>query len=125
VIVKKGHFLKLYTHYIADFESLCVHLEQCSKKYPQFKAVVSEFEKEHCQNLRLSHYFLKPVQRLPQYKLMLEEYMKHLEPNSLDFDDTTQALTIVANAAEHANTTVKKGVTQLIIILNNDNYCTV
>ena len=28
---------------------------------------------------------------------------------------TTQALTIVASAAEHANTTVKKGVTELSI----------
>ena len=48
--------------------------------------------------------------------------MKHLEPDSLDFDDTTQALTIVASAAEHANTTVKKGVTELIIIVLHDDY---
>ena len=120
VIVKKGPFLRLYTHYIKDFECLCVHLEQCSKKYPEFKAVVSEYEKlPQCHNLRLSHFLLKPVQRLPQYKLMLEEYMKHLEPDSLDFDDTTQALTIVASAAEHANTTVKKGVTELFIFVFN------
>ena len=112
VIVKKGPFLRLYTHYIKDFESLCHHLDQCCKKYPQFKAVVSEYEAlPQCHSLRLTHFLLKPVQRLPQYKMMLEEYMKHLEPDSLDFDDTTQALTIVASAAEHANTTVKKGVT--------------
>ena len=120
VIVKKGPFLRLYTHYIKDFEGLCLHLEQCSKKYPRFKAVVSEYEKlPQCHNLRLSHFLLKPVQRLPQYKLMLEEYMKHLEPDSLDFDDTTQAVTIVASAADHANTTVKKGVTELFIIVLN------
>ena len=118
VIVKKGPFLRLYTHYIKDFEGLCIHLEQCCTKYPEFKAVVSEYEKlPQCHNLRISHFLLKPVQRLPQYKLMLEEYMKHLEPDSLDFDDTTAALAIVASAAEHANSTVKKGVTELVVIL--------
>ena len=117
MIVKKGPFLKLYTDYIKDFEYLSHHLENCSAKYPEFRALVSEFESlSKCQNLRLSHFLLKPVQRLPQYKLMLEEYMKHLEPDSVDFDDTTQALTIVSNAAEHANSTVKQGVTYMYII---------
>ena len=50
---------------------------------------------------------------------MLEEYMKHLQPDSVDFDDTTQALAIVSSAADHANTTVKKGVTELFIFVFN------
>ena len=53
---------------------------------------------------------LKPVQRLPQYKLLLEDYLKHLDTDSADFDDTTLALKIVSDAAEHANDTVKQGV---------------
>ena len=111
VIVKKGPFLKLYTHFIKDFEGLNTHLESCYAKYPEFKEVVSEFESlPQCHNLRLSHFLLKPVQRLPQYKLMLEEYMKHLEPDSVDFDDTTQALAIVSSAADHANSRVHQGV---------------
>lgn len=113
VIVKKGPFLKLYTDFIKDFEGLSLHLEQCYIKFPEFKKVVLDFESQpQCHHLRISHFLLKPVQRLPQYKLMLEEYMKHLDPDSVDFDDTTQALTIVSSAADHANTTVKKGVTK-------------
>ena len=53
---------------------------------------------------------LKPVQRLPQYKLLLEDYLKHLDTDSIDWDDTTLALKIVSDAAEHANNTVKQGV---------------
>jgi len=52
---------------------------------------------------------LKPVQRLPQYKLLLEDYLKHLDTDSIDWDDTTLALKIVSDAAEHANNTVKQG----------------
>ena len=55
--------------------------------------------------------------RLPQYKLLLEDYLKHLDPDSPDFDDTTQALNIVSEAAEHANNTVKQGVSYLFIYI--------
>ena len=60
--------------------------------------------------MKLKHFMLKPVQRLPQYKLLLEDYLKHLDPESPDFDDTTTALRIVSEAAEHANDTIKQGV---------------
>ena len=72
---------------------------------------VQEFEKfPQCRHLKLSHYFLKPIQRLPQYKLLLEDYLRNLDPNSLDYDDTATALTIVTQAAHHANETIKQTV---------------
>ena len=42
--------------------------------------------------------------------MLLEDYLRHLPPSSSDFDDTTNALRIVSEAAEHANDTVKQGV---------------
>ena len=70
---------------------------------------MKEFEKfPQCRNLKLSHYLLKPVQRLPQYKLLLEDYTRHLDASSEDYDDTTTALRIVTEAAEHANETIKQ-----------------
>ena len=111
VIVRKGPFLKLYTNYVKDFPLLTDHFEKCLRNYPEFRQVVSEFESQSvCQNLKITHYMLKPVQRLPQYKLMLEEYLKHLPQDSADFDDTTEALKIVAEAAQHADDALEKGV---------------
>eukprot|EP00092_Neocalanus_flemingeri_P072430 GFUD01089170.1.p1 GENE.GFUD01089170.1~~GFUD01089170.1.p1 ORF type:complete len:841 (-),score=219.96 GFUD01089170.1:209-2731(-) len=110
VIVKKGPFLRLYTIYIRDFSLMCAHFDECFNKYPNFKKIVKDFESlPRCQNLKLKHYMLKPVQRLPQYRLLLEDYLKHLGPDSIDFDDTTQALRIVSEVAIHANNTVEKG----------------
>ena len=48
------------------------------------------------------------------FRLLLDDYLKHLDPESEDFDDTTQALNIVSEAAEHANNTVKQGVSTYI-----------
>ena len=118
VIVRKGPFLKLYTIYVRDFSLMCSHFDECLAKYTNFKKVVEDFERlPRCQNLKLKHYMLKPVQRLPQYRLLLEDYLKHLGPESIDFDDTTKALRIVSEVAEHANNTVKKGVGYIVIVL--------
>ena len=111
VIIKKGPYLKLYTVYIRDFSAMNFHFDDVCHRYPKFGKLVKEFEKQpRCQSLKLKHFMLKPVQRLPQYKLLLEDYLKHLSTDSIDWDDTTLALKIVSDAAEHANNTVKQGV---------------
>jgi hypothetical protein len=111
VIVRKGPFLKLYTTYIREFSAVNHHFDDCCTKHPKFAKLVKEFEKrERCRNLRLKHFMLRPVQRLPQYRLLLDDYLKHLHEDSEDFDDTTNALRIVSDAAEHANDTIKQGV---------------
>ena len=110
VIVKKGPFLKLYTTYIREFTTVNHHFEDCCAKHPKFAKLVKEFEKkERCRNLKLKHFMLRPVQRLPQYKLLLEDYLKNIDENSEDFDDTASALRIVSDAADHANDTIKQG----------------
>lgn len=113
VIVKKGPFLKLYTSYIQNFETQCNYLDECCQKYSRFAKVLKEFEASPCcQKLTLKHYMLKPIQRIPQYRLLLEDYLKNLEPDSPDFNDTNTALKIVCDVADHANKTLKQGVSK-------------
>lgn len=50
---------------------------------------------------------LKPVQRIPQYRLLLQDYLRHLREDSEDYCDTVHALEIVSEVAEHANNTMK------------------
>ena len=79
VIAKKGPFLKLYNNYIREFSSLTDHFEDCCNRLPKFNKLVQDFErKDRCKHLKVKHYMLKPVQRLPQYRLLLEDYLKHL-----------------------------------------------
>ena len=81
-----------------------IQFDECCYKYPQFGKLVTKFEKlPKCRNLRIKHFLLKPVQRLPQYKLLLEDYLKHLDENSEDFSDTVEALKIVSDVLKHAN----------------------
>lgn len=117
VIVKKGPFLKLYSTYMQNFESQCNLLDECCQKYPRFQKCVKDFEaSDVCKKLTVKHYMLKPIQRIPQYRLLLENYLKNQDEDSIDYKDTTVALDIVCDVANHANKSIKQGVSCYIII---------
>ncbi|XP_059258318.1 FYVE, RhoGEF and PH domain-containing protein 6 isoform X3 [Mustela nigripes] len=110
IFVKKGPYLKMYSTYIKEFDKNIALLDEQCKKNPAFAAVVRDFEMSpRCANLALKHYLLKPVQRIPQYKLLLTDYLKNLLEDSGDYRDTQDALAIVIEVANHANDTMKQG----------------
>lgn len=111
VIVKKGPFLKLYSTYILNFEGQRNFLDECCQKYPRFLKCVKDFEaSDVCEMLTIKHHMLKPVQRLPQYRLLLESYLKNQDKDSIDYQDTILALKIVCDVADHANKSLKQEV---------------
>ncbi|XP_015819633.1 FYVE, RhoGEF and PH domain-containing protein 6 [Nothobranchius furzeri] len=110
IFLKKGPFLKMYSTYIREFDKNVALLEEQTKKNPAFGAVVKEFQASpRCANLALKHYLLKPVQRIPQYQLLLTDYLKNLSEDSKDYVDTQAALALVKEVASHANDTIKHG----------------
>jgi FYVE/RhoGEF/PH domain-containing protein 5/6 len=110
VLVKVGPFLKVYSTYMQDFDSINNDLDDVVRRYPSFAAALKEFESQpKCKMLTLKHYLLKPVQRIPQYRLLLEDYLKHMTQADNDFEDTVSALNIVSSVAQHANNAVKTG----------------
>jgi len=111
VIVKKGPFLKLYSTYMQNFESQCNLLDECCQKYPRFQKCVKDFEaSDVCKKLTIKHYMLKPIQRIPQSRLLLENYLKNQDEDSVDYKDTIVALEIVCDVANHANKSIRQGV---------------
>ncbi|KAK1804396.1 hypothetical protein P4O66_020425, partial [Electrophorus voltai] len=110
IFLKKGPYLKMYTSYICEFDKNVALLEEQCKKNPAFAKVVREFESSPCcANLALKHYMLKPIQRLPQYQLLLSDYLKNLNENSPDYKNTKAALSIVKGVTNHANESMKQG----------------
>ncbi|XP_066489665.1 FYVE, RhoGEF and PH domain-containing protein 6 isoform X2 [Tiliqua scincoides] len=110
IFVKKGPYLKMYSTYIKEFDKNVTLLDEQCKKNPGFAAVVRDFEMSpRCASLALKHYLLKPVQRIPQYRLLLTDYLKNLLEDSADFRDTQDALAVVIEVANHANDIMKQG----------------
>ncbi|KAF4091195.1 hypothetical protein AMELA_G00034310 [Ameiurus melas] len=110
IFLKKGPYLKMYSSYIYEFDKNVALLEEQCKKSPAFAKVVQEFESSPCcANLALKHYMLKPIQRLPQYQLLLTDYFQNLDEDSPDYKDAQATLSIVKEVANHANETMKRG----------------
>ena len=60
------------------------------------------------------HHMLGPVQRIPRYRLLLEDYLKKLPENDPDYPNTKKALELITIAATHSNETMKKIVSFMI-----------
>ncbi|NXU51405.1 FGD6 protein, partial [Turnix velox] len=110
IFVKKGPYLKMYSTYIKEFDKNVALLDEHCKKNAGFATVVKDFEMSpRCASLALKHYLLKPVQRIPQYRLLLTDYLKNLLEESADYRDTKDALAVVIEVANHANDIMKQG----------------
>uniref|UniRef100_A0A8C1RN59 FYVE, RhoGEF and PH domain-containing protein 6 n=1 Tax=Cyprinus carpio TaxID=7962 RepID=A0A8C1RN59_CYPCA len=108
IFVKKGPYLKMYSTYIREFDKNVALLEEHCRKNPAFAKAVREFESlPCCANLAVKHYMLKPIQRIPQYQLLLTSYLNNLDEESPDYKDAEAALTIVKEVANHANEIVR------------------
>uniref|UniRef100_A0A8C5TVH5 FYVE, RhoGEF and PH domain containing 6 n=1 Tax=Malurus cyaneus samueli TaxID=2593467 RepID=A0A8C5TVH5_9PASS len=99
IFVKKGPYLKMYSTYIKEFDKNIALLDEQCKKNAGFASVVKDFEMSpRCASLALKHYLLKPVQRIPQYRLLLTGTVKLF-----------YALAVVIEVANHANDIMKQG----------------
>uniref|UniRef100_A0A671S654 FYVE, RhoGEF and PH domain-containing protein 6-like n=1 Tax=Sinocyclocheilus anshuiensis TaxID=1608454 RepID=A0A671S654_9TELE len=108
IFVQKGPYLKMYSTYIREFDHNVALLDEQCRKNPPFANVVRQFEMSpRCASLALKHYLLKPVQRIPQYQLLLTDYLKNLPEDSSDYKDTQTALSVVKEVANHANDIMK------------------
>ena len=63
-----------------------------------------------CNKLKLRDYLLEPIQRIPRYKLYLEQYVHKLPADSDDITDAKIALDLVSQSASHVNEYMKMNV---------------
>lgn len=109
ILQKLTPFLKMYAEYVKNFEKAMDVLKQWSDRSPHFKAVIVEIQsQEMCGNLTLQHHMLEPVQRIPRYEMLLKDYLKKLPPDDPDRQNSEKSLDIIATAATHSNSAIRK-----------------
>ena len=60
---------------------------------------------------------LVPVQRIPRYQLLLQDYLKKMPENAPDYEKATKALVAIKEAALHSNQTIGQQVRSWVYIL--------
>uniref|UniRef100_A0A3B1K9N7 FYVE, RhoGEF and PH domain-containing protein 4-like n=1 Tax=Astyanax mexicanus TaxID=7994 RepID=A0A3B1K9N7_ASTMX len=109
ILQKLTPFLKMYAEYVRNFDKAMELLKQWTDRSPQFKATIQEIQKQEvCGSLSLQHHMLEPVQRVPRYEMLLKDYLKKLPQDHVDRRDAEKSLEIIATAATHSNTAIRK-----------------
>uniref|UniRef100_A0A3Q3VWS7 Uncharacterized protein n=1 Tax=Mola mola TaxID=94237 RepID=A0A3Q3VWS7_MOLML len=95
--------------YVKNFDKAMELLKQWTDRSPQFKAIIQEIQsQEVCGSLTLQHHMLEPVQRVPRYEMLLKDYLKKLPQDDSDRQDAKKSLEIIATAATHSNSAIRK-----------------
>ncbi|XP_054476080.1 FYVE, RhoGEF and PH domain-containing protein 4a isoform X2 [Anoplopoma fimbria] len=109
ILLKLTPFLKMYAEYVKNFDKAMELLKQWIDRSPQFKAIIQEIQsQEVCGCLTLQHHMLEPVQRVPRYEMLLKDYLKKLPQDDPDRRDSERSLEIIATAATHSNSAIRK-----------------
>ncbi|KAM4553875.1 FYVE, RhoGEF and PH domain-containing protein 4a isoform 7-T10 [Fundulus diaphanus] len=109
ILQKLTPFLKMYAEYVKNFDKAMELLKQWTDRSPPFKAIIQEIQsQEMCGSLTLQHHMLEPVQRVPRYEMLLKDYLKKLPQDDPDRTDAEKSLEIIATAATHSNSAIRK-----------------
>ncbi|KYR00663.1 pleckstrin (PH) domain-containing protein [Tieghemostelium lacteum] len=104
IFVNGTSFIKLYKHYVNNFDKSLQTLKQCKEKYPEFKQYMASLDySEKLSGLSLESFLILPVQRLPRYVLLLQDLLKYTANDHEDFDQLCEALSVVKDLTENIN----------------------
>lgn len=96
-----GPFLRMYSVYCDNYSSSREHIAVCVDKYPLFRQFISQVGEIH--KLDLSSMLIMPVQRLPRYKLLLEDLIRNTDDSHPDFESLSKAYQQVSDIAMSVN----------------------
>ncbi|XP_005099517.1 putative protein tag-52 [Aplysia californica] len=104
-----GPFLKLYSLYANNHQSALNTLQEWQQKSTEFAEFVSRQEsRPEVMGLKLPALLITPVQRIPRYKLLLEELLNSTPVEHHDYEKLREAADKLAEIASHINEHIRQ-----------------
>lgn len=97
-------FLKMYTFYTGGWDKANELLDEYESK-ESFAHFLSERQKSFPQTQHIRFYLIMPIQRIPRYRLLLEDLVKNTNEDHPDLENLRKALErilLVANQVDRA-----------------------
>nr|CDS29764.1 intersectin 2 [Hymenolepis microstoma] len=98
----------VYRDFCANQDAALENLKKLSeekKEVAQFLLSCERFMR--VQSMPLSSYFLKPMQRITKYKLIIEKLVNHTPPDHPDYENLEQSLELVSTVLSVCNEAIK------------------
>jgi hypothetical protein len=102
-------YFKLYSAYVQNHEKAMTFLTRtmpASRRYDRAREFFALCEKDaRCRGQSLQSFLILPIQRIPRYKLLIEQLLKYTdeEENATDATNLRNALDLIQRVAAHIN----------------------
>eukprot|EP00602_Paraphysomonas_sp_CaronLab_P000051 CAMPEP_0185028450 /NCGR_PEP_ID=MMETSP1103-20130426/14168_1 /TAXON_ID=36769 /ORGANISM="Paraphysomonas bandaiensis, Strain Caron Lab Isolate" /LENGTH=652 /DNA_ID=CAMNT_0027562875 /DNA_START=12 /DNA_END=1970 /DNA_ORIENTATION=+ len=104
-----SYFLKMYKQYLACFEGAIVRRAKLLTSNKKFADFLEKARSDpRCKGLTLDSLLIEPVQRVPRYRLLLEELLKYTPETNEDHQDIVEALENVRDVAAKNNEAIRQ-----------------
>jgi hypothetical protein len=97
-----GHILTLRSSW-QEFQTSATLVERWSERHKGFRDFLRDQETRPEVQLQLNALLITPVQRIPRYKMLLEEVIKSTPDGHPDKDNLEKALKEIESVAWHIN----------------------
>ncbi|CAB4385865.1 hypothetical protein RhiirA5_361397 [Rhizophagus irregularis] len=109
VFLNMAPFFKMYSIYVKNFNSALSVIDVQLRDNPTFSAFLRDIIKTgQCKGLTLQAYLIMPVQRIPRYKLLLEDLLKKTVETHPDYLNLKKAYQVIENVATFVNETIRQ-----------------
>jgi len=115
-------FFKMFTMYLNNYE----HAINLKCSLCDTNAAFNEFVNHaqcdpRCKAMDLNSFLITPVQRVPRYKLLLEELLKKCPETEPDYKLLQEAFELTKESAKHNNEMIrqKEAADEMIAVLNS------
>ncbi|GAB5353264.1 hypothetical protein AAMO2058_000022500 [Amorphochlora amoebiformis] len=108
IFLEFAPYFKMYTDYVGNHDRATDLLSKIQstggRKYNSFKSFLSQSQKK----APLTALLILPIQRVPRYRLLLQELVKRTDDSVPDYPQLNQALELIKKSATHINDAVKR-----------------
>lgn len=116
VLLKLSPFFRIYTAYVSNFDRASATLEECEKQ-PAFAAFLRQrLESEECKGQTLRSFLILPVQRVPRYRLLVEDLVKNTPESHPDHKQLVECLDKISEVAADINEAIRKHENRLKVL---------
>ncbi|XP_070199938.1 rho guanine nucleotide exchange factor 39-like [Littorina saxatilis] len=104
-----GPFLKLYAMYANNHEQALTILQEWTQKSSEFAEFIQTQEaRPELMGLKINALLITPVQRVPRYKLLLENLLEHTPRDHHDYSQLQEATKQIGEIARHINEHIRQ-----------------
>ena len=112
VFAKFAPIFGMYSDFVSTYEKSSKKLSELRKKSKKLNQFLNEITKNKTKGMTLESFLIMPIQRVPRYKMLLSELLKHTTPSRADHNDLTIALSKISEVALKINESIN---------INDDN----